>query len=202
MTCAAVHLSDGTRVAIAQDITERKAAEERIRATSEQLRALSARLQSAREEEGTRIAREIHEELGSLLTGLKWDLEEISRMFSQPIDQSQIGMMHEKLDDLIKLTDVSVNALRRIASELRPSVLDDLGLTAAIEWQSQQFRARTGIVCRCDAFLETVELDSEQSTVVPHFPGSSDERPSSRASEPDRYQGKRGEKSFRALGQR
>src|SRR6266404_5268825 len=71
-----------------QDVTELKRAEEKLKATSEQLRALSARLQSAREEEGTRIAREIHDEIGSMLTGLKWDLEEISRMLSTPPGES------------------------------------------------------------------------------------------------------------------
>jgi PAS domain S-box-containing protein len=162
--CAVVRLSDGTKVAIAQDITERKGAEGRIRATSEQLRSLSARLQSAREEEGTRIAREIHDELGSALTGLKWGLEEMDTILSTSIDQSELAALREKLQALMKLTDMSVSALRRIASELRPSVLDDLGLVAAIEWQAQQFQARTGIICDCS--LENVELSEEQSTAV------------------------------------
>jgi signal transduction histidine kinase len=149
-----------------KEIAERKQAEADLRITSEQLRALSARLQSAREEEGTRIAREIHDELGSMLTGLKWDLEEISRILSTAINQSQLAALREKLRALIKLTDMSVSALRRIASELRPSVLDDLGLGAAIEWQAQQFQARTGIICDCDCSLENVELSEEQSTSV------------------------------------
>jgi signal transduction histidine kinase len=149
-----------------KEITERKQAEADLRITSEQLRALSARLQSAREEEGTRIAREIHDELGSMLTGLKWDLEELSRLlFTQP-GQSQLAMMRDKVRAQIKLTDMSVSTLRRIASELRPSVLDDLGLGAAIEWQAQQFQARTGIVSHCDCSLEKVELTEEQSTAV------------------------------------
>jgi signal transduction histidine kinase len=155
-----------TNQELIREITERNLAEERLRATSEQLRALSARLQSAREEEGTRIAREIHDELGSMLTGLKWDIEEISRLLSSQPGQSQLAVMRQKVRALIKLTDMSVSTLRRIASELRPSVLDDLGLGAAIEWQAQQFQARTGIVCHCDCSLERVELTEEQSTAV------------------------------------
>ncbi len=149
-----------------KEIAERKQAEAELMIRSEQLRALSARLQSAREEEGTRIAREIHDELGSMLTALKWDLEKISRILSTPINQSQLEALREKLRALIKLTDMSVSALRRIASELRPSVLDDLGLVAAIEWQAQQFQARTGVICDCDCSLEKVELNEEQSTAV------------------------------------
>jgi signal transduction histidine kinase len=149
-----------------KEIAERKQAETELRITSEQLRALSARLQSAREAEGTRIAREIHDELGAVLTGLKWDLEEISRMLSTQPGESQLAVMLEKVRALIKLIDMSVSTLRRIASELRPSILDDLGLVAAIEWQAQQFQGRTGIVCVCDCVLDKVELTEEQSTAV------------------------------------
>jgi signal transduction histidine kinase len=151
---------------VSTDIDDRKRVEEQLRVTSERLRALSARLQSAREEEGTRIAREIHDELGSMLTGLKWDIEEVSRTLSIPIDQSQLAVMQEKLRALIKLSDTTVNTLRRIASELRPSVLDDLGLAPAIEWQAQQFQARTGIVCHCELSQENIKLNAEQSTAV------------------------------------
>ena len=150
----------------AQDVTERKLAEEQLKATTEQLRALSARLQSAREEEGTRIAREIHDELGSMLTTLKWDLEDIQKTLSTPVDQSQLAAVREKLSALMNLDDMAINALRRIASELRPSLLDDLGLGAAIEWQAQQFQTRTGIICHCESALENIGLNEEQSTAV------------------------------------
>jgi signal transduction histidine kinase len=149
-----------------KEIAERKQAEADLNIRSEQLRALSARLQSAREEEGTRIAREIHDELGSMLTGLKWDLEEISRMLDTPLGQSQLEAVRKKLSALTDLTDMSVSTLRRIASELRPSVLDDLGLAVAIEWQAQQFQTRTGITCNCDCSLENIELSTEQATAV------------------------------------
>ena len=158
----AIQYHEGT----AQDITERKAAEENLKATSEQLRALTAKLSSAREEESIRIAREIHDELGSVLTSLKWDLEEIQKTLSTPVDRSQLAAVREKLSALMKLDDTAINAVRRIASELRPSVLDDLGLGAAIEWQGQQFQSRTGIVCLCDCSLENIELTEGQSTTV------------------------------------
>jgi PAS domain S-box-containing protein len=164
--CAVVHLSDGTRVAIAKDITERKEAEEKLKATSEQLRALSASLQAAREGEGTRIARELHDELGGALTSLKWDLESFAKVISESPDQSQLQLLREKIKAMLRLTDITIDAVRRISSELRPSVLDDLGLTEAIEWQAGQFQARTGIICHCECSVENVDLNKEQSTAV------------------------------------
>jgi signal transduction histidine kinase len=149
-----------------RDISGRKAAEEKLKAYSEQLRALSARLQSAREQEGTRIAREIHDELGSALTSLKWDLEEMDKMMSAAGDQPELAALRGKLHAPMKLADTAIRAIRRIASELRPSILDDLGLVPAIEWQAQQFQERTGIICDCDCFLEKVELSEEQATAV------------------------------------
>ncbi|PYT04915.1 MAG: hypothetical protein DMF65_01205, partial [Acidobacteria bacterium] len=122
----------------AQDVTERKRAEEKLRETTEQLRALSASLQSVREEEGTRIAREIHDELGSALAGLRWELESLDKAVSESGEASQLGALREKIETMIALTDTTVAAVRRISSELRPSILDDLGLAEAIEWQAQQ----------------------------------------------------------------
>ena len=158
----AIQYYEGT----AQDISERKAAEEKLKANSEHLRALSARLQSAREEEGTRIAREIHDEVGGVLTSLKWDLEETHKILAGPVEPSQLADLRESLHALMKLADTAFSAIRRIASELRPTILDDLGLVAAIEWQAQQFQTRTGIACDCECALENVELSAEQSTAV------------------------------------
>jgi PAS domain S-box-containing protein len=151
---------------IAQDITERKQAEEKLEQSSEQLRALSARLQSAREEEGTRIAREIHDELGATLTSLRWDLESFDKVISESKDGPQLQTLRERIEAMLGLTETTISSVRRISSELRPSVLDDLGLAAAIEWQAQQFQARTGITCRCDCSLENLNLSREQSTAV------------------------------------
>jgi PAS domain S-box-containing protein len=158
----AIQYYEGT----AQDITERKAAEEKLKASSEQLRALSARIHSAKEEEGTRIAREIHDELGAALTSLRWDLESFDKVISESEDQSQLHVLREKIEAMLRLTDTTISSVRRISSELRPSVLDDLGLVEAIEWQAEQFQARTGIICRCDCSLENLDLSREQSTAI------------------------------------
>jgi PAS domain S-box-containing protein len=151
---------------VAEDITDRKEAEDRLKASSEQLRALSASLQSAREMEATRIAHQIHDELGGILTGLRWELEALEKMVQQPSDPEQLKVMRDKLAGMLGLTDTTINVVRRIASELRPSILDDLGLTEALEWQTQQFQTRTGIQCRCDCALQSIPLGEQQSTAV------------------------------------
>jgi PAS domain S-box-containing protein len=138
----------------ANDITLRKRAEDA-------LRALSARLRSAREEEGARIAREIHDELGGALTGLKWDLEKIDRTLNNGGNGSRIPEVHKRIGTMTTLIETTINTVRRIASELRPGMLDDLGLVAAIEWQMQQFEARTGI--QCHWITKTIEIEVELS---------------------------------------
>ena len=151
---------------VAEDITDRKKAEDRHKASSEQLRALSASLQSAREKEATRIARQIHDDMGGLLTGLRWELEALEKMIPEPAGPVRLKAMRDKLATMLGLTDTTINVVRRIASELRPSILDDLGLVEAIEWQTQQFQARTGIECRCECSLQSIPLDEQPSTAV------------------------------------
>ncbi|MDT4967638.1 MAG: hypothetical protein QOJ64_2375 [Acidobacteriota bacterium] len=150
----------------ATNITERKQAEIELKATSERLRALSASLQSAREEEGVRIAREIHDELGTALTSLRWELESVDKGLSAICEPTKLGALRERIDAMLKLIDSTVSAVRRISSELRPTVLDDLGLMEAIEWQAQQFQSRTGILCECDCNEVAVALTRDQSTAI------------------------------------
>lgn len=144
---------------VANDVTLRHRAEEG-------LRALSAKLRSAREEEGTRIAREIHDELGGALTGLKWDLERIDTMLTTSTPGSVIDEVRECIGSMTTTIETTIATIRRIASELRPGVLDDLGLVAAIEWQVEQFQSRTGLQCHWTNTANEFELDREKSTAV------------------------------------
>lgn len=148
------------------DIEDRKRAEEEVKTASEQLRALSAHLHSAREEEGIRIAREIHDELGAALTSLRWELESIRKTLCEPGETLVTGDLREKFEAMLDMTDRMVNMVRRIASDLRPAVLDVLGLEEAIEWQAQQFRERTGIAVHCETPRDHVALNPEQSTAI------------------------------------
>ncbi len=164
-----VSAEDGTPprlLGTTQDVTELKRAEEKLKATSEQLRALSARLHSAREEERIRIAREIHDELGATLTSLRWELEGIKKTLVEPEKALPAADLKEKLAAMLELTDAMINIVRKIASDLRPVVLDVLGLEEAIEWQARQFQVRTDIEVHCEAAGEGVALDAEQSTAI------------------------------------
>ncbi|HEX9444899.1 MAG TPA: PAS domain S-box protein, partial [Candidatus Binatia bacterium] len=143
------------------DITSRKQAEAELEGSHERLRALAAHLQAAREEERTRVAREIHDELGQALTGLKMDLSWMRKKL--PRDQESL---REKADSMLALMDQTIGSVRRISTELRPGVLDDLGLAAAIEWQIHEFQKRTGIKCQLAARLEDISLCRPRSTAL------------------------------------
>jgi PAS domain S-box-containing protein len=146
---------------IAEDVTERKKAEDELRRSREQLRNLLAHAQSVREEERTRISREIHDELGQALTALKMDLSWIIKR----LDPDQ-EILHKKARDMSKLIDTNIQTVKRISSELRPGLLDVLGLTAAIEWQIKEFQERTGIKCRLRVTPADIAPDREMSTTI------------------------------------
>jgi len=144
---------------IASDITERKKAEEEILRSHRELRELSSYLESIREEERTCIAREIHDELGQQLTVLKMDASWIGKKV--PRDEAAI---QEKIGDMIALIDDTVKTMRRIASELRPGILDDLGLLPALEWQSSEFEKRCGIECKFSSKISDLKIDKKVAT--------------------------------------
>ena len=143
---------DGTRAIclIASDLSEVKRAEQEVRVASEQLRKLAARLVSIREEERTRIAREVHDELGQSLTAVKMDLAWLAGRL--PRRSAQI---RERIRATRQLASRTIQSIRRISTELRPGVLD-LGLAAAVEWQVQEFQARTGIQCQVRLLTQEV----------------------------------------------
>lgn len=151
---------------IGEDVTERKLSEERFRAAYEQSRALSTRLQSVREEERIRIAREIHDVLGQALTGLKMDVWWLIKKFSAEGGAPNKQTLLEKFESMSELINSTIGSVRKLATELRPGVLDDLGLVAAIEWQAREFQARTGINCRLRLPEEDLVLRADESTAV------------------------------------
>ena len=160
---------------IMRDVTKRKRADRELRASREKLRELSARLQSVREEEKSSIAREIHDELGQALTGLKMDLSWLRhRLYPGYSSRSQKSTRRgdrnavlEKTRSMSKLIDSTIKTVQRITTELRPAVLDDLGLIAALEWQAQEFQTRTGI--RCNISSSLAELDSQKDVATAIF---------------------------------
>jgi signal transduction histidine kinase len=145
----------------AQERSQRRRAEEQLRQSHEQLRALSVYLQSVREEERTRIAREVHDELGQALTSCKLDLSWIANRLPR-----NLKPLLEKTRQLSEHIDSTIQTVRRISSELRPGVLDYLGLAAALEWQANEFQNRTGIRCDVHACLGEPVLAQELNTTL------------------------------------
>jgi PAS domain S-box-containing protein len=154
---------DGQTVVIGMviDITERKRMETELVRSREQLRLLSARLQQIREEERIRIAREIHDELGGFLTVLKLDLSSLGKEAT-----TSSPSFRNKLDSMANTMVAAIGSVRRICSDLRPSVLDHIGLAAAIEWQVQEWRAKTGIRCATSSNIDDEHLDAGRATAA------------------------------------
>lgn len=146
---------------IAMDISARKEAEAASLRNQQQLRELTAHLESLREQERTTIAREIHDELGQALTALKIDLSNLPRLLAEVPPA-----MGDKTRSMAALIDTTIEAVRRIATQLRPGILDHLGLGAAIEWQAGEFEKRTGIPCRAVCEPEEMVVDAQRSTAV------------------------------------
>jgi len=143
-------------VATGHDITERREAEE-----AQRVRQLAAHLQSAREGERKHAAREIHDELGQVLTGLKFEFSHLSRKL--------VGVepeVREKISSLERLIDSTIGSVRRIAAELRPHILDQLGLLEAVRWQAREFEKRTGIACSLELTDDEIDWSQDRATAV------------------------------------
>ena len=150
----------------AENITARKRAEAQLCESREQLRALAAHLQSVREEERTRLARQVQEGLGRALGDLKSKLDSLHKTVAAPGNAASLASIRRQLKPLPETVDPLIAAVRKIKTELRPAVLDDLGLEAAIKWQLHEFEARTGIKCAFESQVRRTRLDPARATAL------------------------------------
>ena len=149
-------INDGkaTRMVLANDVTEKYIADEKLKESFAAIRELTEHLQNIREQERAHMAREIHDELGQLLTVLKMDVSWLNKrvVTTEPA-------IKEKFTELLEMLDTTVKTVRRIASELRPTLLDDLGLVAAMEWHLEEFEKRSGIAKEFSTSVTEVAID-------------------------------------------
>jgi PAS domain S-box-containing protein len=143
------------------DITERKLAEQSLVLQREQLRALAERLQLVREEDRKRVARDLHDQIGQILTAIKMDMTWMTRHLPASEDK-----VLARIAESIQSINDGVKAVRTICSGLRPGVLDDLGLAAAIEWQANEFVSRNGIQCQVSVPPVDLHLDGDRATAT------------------------------------
>jgi PAS domain S-box-containing protein len=164
---AVANVLPGLHLSVMRDVTERNDArretEARLRESHDQLRRLSARSRARREEDRTRLARELHDQLGQALAGIKIDLHWIGQHLGP--DGEAEGVLG-KVDATMRLVDDTIWRVRRLSSQLRPPVLDKLGLVAAIEWEAKEFERRVGIRTRVQLNAEHVALDPGRATAV------------------------------------
>jgi PAS domain S-box-containing protein len=157
---------DGQYYGTIRDITKHKRAEDALRVSREQMRALAERLQVVREEERINIAREIHDELGGYLTGLKIDFSFLTKAASIIENEVIRKSLLDRMESITKSIDTTFKTVRRIAMELRPGVLDDLGLVAALEWQLHDFQKRSGILCEFFPPVKNISLAADLSIAL------------------------------------
>ncbi len=146
-------------LSFARDISERKKFESELIKYQERLRNLHLNLQKMRESERTNIAREIHDELGQVMAVIKMDLAWLQRKYASNED------IFKKTTEALALADSTIKSIKKICTELRPTILDHLGIIAAIQWQAEEFQVRTGIICDVEA-KDDINLDSDRSTAL------------------------------------
>lgn len=144
-----------------QDITKRKVAEKILLDSQKHLRQLTQRMEAITEAERTRIAREIHDELGHLLSALKYGIEGL-------VNHSDLSDEHlkEELEGMVNMVDSVIDSVRKIATELRPGILDHLGLFPALEWQVKQFRSRTRMCCVFSMEEMEISFDKNETNII------------------------------------
>ena len=153
---------------IARDITERKRAAEQLKTTNDRLRMLSQQMQQAKEAEQKRIAQELHDEFGQALSSLKWDLAYLKREIQRQPCLNDLDNINARIEDMSNLLGDAIATTRRIATALRPPMLDDLGLIPALEWQAHDFQERTKISCTycVNPVIGPTTINDDQATAL------------------------------------
>ncbi|HEY0376832.1 MAG TPA: PAS domain S-box protein [Pyrinomonadaceae bacterium] len=149
-----------------RDETERKIFEEQLESSRRQMRALVSRLQSLSEKERAGIARELHDSLGHGLTALKMDASWLSKRLPDAGAEGVRNEIAARLKEMTQLLEQTIAVVRNLSTELRPEVLDKFGLSAAVEWQCQEFARRTGLSCQCRLPKDELPLNTEHSTAL------------------------------------
>ena len=157
----ATAMPDGNLMAVIRDISERRRSEDELRVAEQQLHALVGRLHTIREEEAKRIARELHDDLGQHLTALNMEVADLELKLPEPSVQQR-----EQLARMRAEVDHTIEVVQKISGELRLGQLDVLGLTAAIEWQVQEFARRSALACHIVRLDEVTDLTDAQSTAL------------------------------------
>ena len=148
------------------DVSERRIAERALENSRQQLRALTARLQSGLEEERTRVAREIHDHLGQLLTALKMNLDWMERQLGERKDGDALNPLLERVVESAEVIETAIESVQRIAADLRPAMLDNLGLAEALREETRRFEERSGLTCRLELPPDVISLTPQASTSV------------------------------------
>lgn len=153
-------------ITVIRDITKRKHTEEEILESQKQLKAFAAHLQTIKEEERVKIARELHDNLGQNLTALRIDISRLIKKINEADEKANIKSIVAQAGELLPLIDATIKLVRTISSELHPRVLDEFGLVSAIEWQIEGFTKRTGISCKLELEVETIEIEDNNRIAV------------------------------------
>ena len=151
---------------VCRDVSKRRQVEEKLKRSQEQLRNLAVHLQAVREEERSGIAREIHDVLAQELTRLKLDIIWAHKRLNKSVNESIRDALFKKVRDMADHVDMVISTVQKIATELRPVVLDSVGLCAAIEWQVEDFERRTNISCHVSVLTEETAINDEQATAT------------------------------------
>lgn len=151
---------------LSEDIKNRQRTEKLLRKSREQLRGLSAHLQNIREEERSSLARDLHDELAQSLTAIKIELKMMENTLEKEVGTTIDTKLGIKIRGMNELVDKTIQETRKFIKELRPEIIDDLGLLSAIEWQAQEFKERTGIEVRLISKIKRIDFDRSRAIAV------------------------------------